>query len=108
MKKLSLVVVTAMLLLSGGIFAKEVNPTESLSKQIGEKLKKAPFEIVQGELTADVRFTLNADKEIVVLSVSAQDVALVGFVKSRLNYQKVEIADHKEGKLYTVKIRITT
>ncbi|MEA1787103.1 hypothetical protein U1E44_13465 [Arenibacter sp. GZD96] len=107
MKKRSLMVVTAMLLLSGSIFSKDLNPTEKLSKQIGAILKEAPFKLNHGELTADVRFTLNAEKEIVVLSVVAQDDKVAAFVKSRLNYQKVEIVDHKEGKLYTVRIRIT-
>lgn len=107
MKKLSLIAVTAMLLVSGGIFAKDLNPTESLSEQIGKMLKETPFVVQQGDLTADVRFTFNSEGEIVVLSVSAQEEKLVGFVKSRLNYQKVDVADYQEGKLYTVRVRIT-
>ncbi|MDH3796007.1 MAG: hypothetical protein OER83_03950, partial [Flavobacteriaceae bacterium] len=59
------------------------------------------------DITAVVKFTLNAEQEIVVLSVQTDDDSLETFLKYRLNYQKVELENFKEGRTYTVPVRIT-
>ncbi|MDE3741874.1 hypothetical protein [Maribacter polysaccharolyticus] len=108
MRKLSLVFVAAMLLMTGSSFANNPvneNPVKQLSTQIGELLdsEALPAEFV--DLTAQVRFTLNKKGEIVVLSVDSDHQKLETFVKSRLNYKKVEVGEFKEGALYTVPVR---
>lgn len=84
---------------------KDVKPNENLSAQIHEMLSSNSFN-VQNDLVANVRFTINKEGEIVVLSVDTEDISLEGFVKGRLNYQKVELQNIKEGRLYTVPVRI--
>ncbi|SHJ90462.1 hypothetical protein [Maribacter aquivivus] len=109
MRKLSLVVVAAMLLATGNVIANDVkgeNPTRNLSIQISEMLSENNFSEEHNDLTAQVRFTLNADGEIVVLSVSTKFDKMESFVKSKLNYQKVNLADVEEGKVYTIPVRI--
>ncbi|WP_396635145.1 hypothetical protein [Maribacter sp. R86514] len=109
MRKLSLVVVAAMLLATGNVLANDVkgeNPSKNLSTQISKMLTVNNFTIGDGDLTAQVRFTLNADGEIVVLSVNSQFDKMESFVKSKLNYQKVNLTEVKEGKIYTVPVRI--
>ena len=109
MRKLSLVVVAAMLLATGNVLANDVvneNPTKKLSVQISEMLSENDFSVEHDDLTAQVRFTLNADGEIVVLSVHTEFDNMEGFVKARLNYQKVNLANVEEGKVYTIPVRI--
>lgn len=99
-----------MVLVSGNLLATETNPedpTKKLSTQIHELLENNSFEIEDEEMFAQVRFTLNREGEIVVLSVETEDVALEGFVKGRLNYKKVDFDYITEGKMYTVSVRIT-
>jgi hypothetical protein len=106
MRKISLVLVAALLLSTGNVLAndyKPENPVRKLSTQIHKMLKDNNFDI-SDDLTADVRFTINDEGEIVVLSVSTANETLEGFVKGRLNYKKVDNA--QEGKIYTVPVRI--
>ena len=110
MRKVSLILMAALLLSSGSIFAntpKKDNPTKNLSSQIASFLEDNEFTIKENNLTANVLFTLNKNSEIVVVSVETKDGNLEAFVKARLNYQKVEVAQLKEGRMYTVPVRIT-
>ncbi len=110
MRKISLILVAVMLLSAGNLFANDVNssdPSKSLSNQIGELLDDNPF-IVEGfDLVATIKFTLNGKHEIVILDVQTKDPVVESFMKARLNYQKVDLSDFREGRLYTVPVRIT-
>lgn len=109
MRKISLVLVAAMLLSTGSIFANDVkdnDPSESLSTQITKILSNNHFSEAEIDMSAQVRFTVNKEGEIVVLSVDTENAALESFVKGRLNYRKVETVNLKEGKLFTVSVRI--
>ena len=112
MRKISFVLVAAMLLTAGSSFAnnnptKKVGPSKSLTTQIGEMLNNNNFtENEQGQ-QAQVLFFLNSDKEIVVLSVDTKEnSSLEGFIKSRLNYQEVDLGNYEAGKKYTVSVRV--
>ena len=108
MRKLSLVFAAAVLFTAGNVFAndsKTTEPSKSLTEQISELLKDNVFDIKNQDLTAKVLFTLNHNKEIVVISVATENEALEGFVKSKLNYQEVTLTDFHEGKLYSVPVR---
>lgn len=112
MRKISFVLVAAMLLTVGNAFANNnpkdrVEPSKSLSAQIGEILDDNNFKDNDNGAQAQVLFTLNKDKEIVVLSVETDgNNALEGFIKSKLNYHQVELADYEEGKKYIVSVRV--
>ncbi len=112
MKKISVIIVAAMLLSAGSLFANNVdnvNPSKDLSAQIGQLLEKNQLIVDENsEAFASVLFTLNDDKEIVVISVYTDDEKLESFVKSRLNYQKVTVSgnDFREGKMFRVPVRI--
>ena len=62
--------------------------------------------MIEDELTANVLFTLNEDREIVVLSVTTNSEVIAQFVKSKLNYQKVSLENYREGRMYTVPVRL--
>ncbi|MEM9362807.1 MAG: hypothetical protein AAGA43_09235 [Bacteroidota bacterium] len=107
MRKVSLAFLAMLLLSTVGVVANEGNkPAKKLSVQIQEMLNTNSFQLEEGEIKAEVRFTLNKDGEIVVLSVETENSFLEGFVKGRLNYQKVELANIQEGKIYKVPIRV--
>lgn len=109
MRKLSVVLVAAMLLATGNVLAndKEIaKPNESLSSQIATMLKKNNFSEEDCNHIAQVRFTLNTKGEIVVLSVTTDFEALEKFVKSSLNYKKVDLIKVEEGKIYTLPVRL--
>lgn len=109
MRKLSYSFVAAMLLSTGILVAnpnEDREPATNLSSQISEMLSDNDFSEITVDLTAQVRFTLNGEGEIVVLSVATDSENLERFVKSRLNYKKVKISNVKEGKLFTVPVRI--
>ncbi len=109
MRKISVVLVAAMLLSVGNLFANDSkNPPakKNLSTQIGDLLENNTFVLENNDLTGMVRFTLNDENQIVVLSVDTKDAVLESFVKARLNYQKVDLEKYEEGKMYTVPVRI--
>jgi len=111
MRKISLVLVAAMLLFTGSILANDVkdnDPTKSLSAQISEILDNNDFTDDVVDQSAQVRFTLNNQGEIVVMSVDTDNSKLESFVKARLNYKKVEVDNLEEGKLFTVSVRIAS
>jgi hypothetical protein len=111
MRKISFVLVAAMLLSVGSVFANnnpksKLEPSKGLSAQIGKLLSNNSFSTNDDGSTAQVLFMLNDDKEIVVLSVDTEKEDLEGFIKSRLNYQEVDLAGNEEGKKYTVSVRV--
>jgi hypothetical protein len=111
MRKTSLAFFAAALFVVGTLAAnpiKDVEPSKNLSTQIHELLKVNTFKVQEdNDVTAEVRFTINQEGQIVVLSVETNHELFEGFVKSRLNYKKVELDNAKEGKLYTVPVRVT-
>ncbi len=109
MRKISLVFMAAALLVAGTVTANTIepaNPAKTLSSQIHKMLDKNSFN-VEDDIIAEVRFTINKESEIVVLSVDTENAVLEVFVKQRLNYKHVELENVKEGKLYTIPVRIT-
>ena len=108
MKKISVILVTVMLLFGGSLFAnenEEVVPKNKLCVRIGELLKSNDFELKE-DITAIVMVTINKNKEIVVLHVESENAKLTFFVKGRLNYKKVAIDNFKIGRVYNVPVRI--
>lgn len=108
MRKFSLLFV-AMLLSVGTLFAnadKPKNPNKNLTTQIGGLLDNNSLIVNHNDLTAKVKFTVNRDQEIVVLSVETDSDVLEQFVINRLNYQKVQLQEYREGKTYTLPVRI--
>ncbi|WP_373517077.1 hypothetical protein [Pricia sp.] len=109
MRKISVVLVAAMLLSAGNVFANDattVDPSKSLSAQISKMLSDNAFTQNEVELTGQVRFTLNNAHQIVVLSVETENPVLEEFVKQKLNYKEVALEAYKEGKIYTIPVRV--
>ena len=96
----------------GSVLMASTNPedraTESatITNSIGKLLKDPGF-VIDNEITANVRLVLNKNNELVVLSVDSEDSSIVGYIKSRLNYQKLsESFETLEGE-FIVPVRVT-
>tara|TARA_R110002124_G_scaffold6123_1_gene37330 strand:+ start:75393 stop:75728 length:336 start_codon:yes stop_codon:yes gene_type:complete len=83
----------------------EKEPTTT-SEEITQFLENPEF-IVSEEMIASVAFVVNKENEIVVLSVETENELLEGYIKNRLNYQKLQ-TNVKQGMPYTVPVRIVS
>lgn len=107
MKNLKIYLVA--MLLSFGISASATTSTsekdhKDVTTQIAELLKN-PGINVEKEVMAKVTFIVNSDNELVVINVDTKDRNVDAFIKSRLNYQKIDINVKGE---WVVPVRITT
>ena len=109
MRKISLVFLSAVFLVTTSLSATETEPvsdvSKNLSSQITQLLEDHTIE-VNKDLTATVMITINEDSEIVVISVDTEDETLEKVLKAKLNYEKVELAPQYSGKLFKVPVRI--
>lgn len=111
MRKFSLVFLSAVFLATTSLSAANPEPASEASKKITshiEKLLKDNSFDVEEDLTAMVMITINENSEIVVISVETGDEDLEQVLKSRLNYEKVELGSQYSGKLYRVPVRVTS
>ena len=101
-------IVLALAIITGSVVSAANVPTEPTNepaeRQISTMLENPKFK-VENEISAYVTFTLNAENEIVVLSVKTENEQVERFVKSRLNYNKLS-ANLEQGKAYGVPVRI--
>ncbi len=109
MKKLIVLVVA--ILATTQIFANDKNTEETteqkLRNEIALLLDKPQFELESNEIKANIEFILNAKGEIVILTVDSEKEAVASFVKSRLNYKKVDTDNIRTGnKIFKIKLKV--
>ncbi|WP_299211031.1 hypothetical protein [uncultured Aquimarina sp.] len=107
MKTLNVMLLAAVFAISSIASAstKSTEPETSFTEEVKELLKKPSFKI-DNEIKAKVVFTLNAEGEIVVLSVDSESEIVKSFIKNRLNYQKIETKLETGIKFYTIPVRV--
>lgn len=92
------------------VLSANTNPTHAepdvLTKEIATLLKNPKFRVAE-DLVANVTFILNEDQEIVVLNVDTKSEVLESFIKSRLNYNKLDGNINSVNKTFEVPVRIT-
>ncbi|MFT5103127.1 MAG: hypothetical protein ACI86C_000778 [Candidatus Latescibacterota bacterium] len=92
MKKLSLIMVALALVMtsvtSAAVVTEDVK-NNSTEEQIRVLLESPNLEI-SSDQNAFVTFMLNEDHEIIVLTVATENKMVEKFVKTRLNYHKIE------------------
>ena len=110
MRKISLVFLSAVFLVTTSLSATESEPVSEVSKELSSQITKLLEDhriSAKEDLTAMVMITINEDNEIVVISVETADENLERVIKSHLNYEKVDLAPLQAGKLYKVPVRVT-
>lgn len=115
MKKWSVLPVAAALLFatsalaSEGKKAEKESPKSTICAAIGQLLEDNNFVLdEQDELNAWVSFTINAEGEIVVLTVRTDNEVVERFIKAKLNYQSAGNSGLLPGGTYEVPIRFTS
>ncbi|TAI49402.1 hypothetical protein [Flagellimonas allohymeniacidonis] len=106
MRKLSIASILAATLVSSSAMANPPKKDKTLTRQIHELLADNSICAKNQDLTATVLFTLNEEQRIEVLVVQTDFVEVKRFLTRSLNNKKVVIPDFKEGRQFTVDIRI--
>lgn len=107
MKKVNVILVALALFIGTLTSYAGVDPvvtSKEPTKEIRELLKAPGFEI-DSEMRAVVTFVVNKNNEVVVLSVDCETKQICSYIKSRLNYQKID-TNLKKGVEYKVPVRI--
>ncbi len=106
MKNLKIYLVAALLAVGTTVFANDTNPVkttpENVTSQIAELLKNPEMD-VEKDMMAKVTFMVNDNKELVVINVDTKNENLDAFIKSRLNYKKLDALT--TGKEWVVPVR---
>ena len=83
-----------------------IDPKTDLKNAIAVLLENPTIPLDNSETTALLTFTLNKKGELVVLDVDCANEFVTNYVKSRLNYQKLDIEMAAYGTPYTIQLRI--
>lgn len=109
MKNLKIYAVALLLAVGTTVFANTTIPKKDSKKevtvttQIAELLKNPEMEIKE-DIEAKVTFVVNDKKELVVINVDSKNENIDSFIKSRLNYKKIDVT--KTGDEWVVPVRI--
>ena len=84
-----------------------IKPTDELRIEIVELIGTNYMNEMQAdELGAEVLFTVNNNREIIILSVDSDDDLLERYLKSKLNYKKVNHIPSKNGEIYLLPVKM--
>jgi len=109
MKNLKLITLALAISISSISFATPENnedPKSELREQIVKILGKTVKQIDRNKIEAEVVFTINNKKEIVIISVNSTNKEVQYYVKGKLNYKKVNVKIINEGKIYRMPLTI--
>ena len=107
MKHSKLILMLAFLTMTFGMANVDPSPnSKAISKQLSAILGRPDFGLTEEVLIAKVRFKVNAQSELVVLTVKSKNELVEAYIKSRMNYRKVDVAGLVKGMEYTVDVRI--
>ena len=84
-----------------------VKPTDELRFEIVDLIgTNLNADMEANEYDADVLFTVTSNKELIVLSVDSDNDQLESYLKSRLNYKKVNHRPSKHGEIYLLPVKM--
>lgn len=107
MKKLSVMLVALVLLVGTTISATPVpvvKDKKTVSQEIENFLKNTNMELDK-DVNAFVTFIINEEQEVVVLTVDTDNEVVARFIKSRMNYKKLE-NKLLQGEEYKLPVRL--
>ena len=116
MKKLKLTI-TAIALCFATLTASAAETTTTPSNKEANKAfrskivsligSEAPSYLTQGkDVTAKLALMLNNKNQVIVVSVDSKSGNVEEYVKSKLNYQKIDVKGLKKGEIYRVPLTI--
>ena len=84
-----------------------IKPTDDLRIEMVDLIgSNFMDEMLENEYAADVLFTVNAKKELIVLSVDSENIQLETYLKRKLNYKKVNHKPSKHGEIYLLPVKM--
>ena len=86
---------------------KPIKATAQLQSELVDLMgSEVPFQIENGELTAEVLFTVNSKGEVIVIKIVSDNPAAEKHIKNRINYKKVSHRTSKPGEIYMMPVRV--
>jgi ABC-type branched-subunit amino acid transport system substrate-binding protein len=84
-----------------------INPTDELRIEMAELIGSSYMDNMQAdELGAEVLFTINKNKEIIILSVDSDNASIESYLKNKLNYKKVNHRPGNPGEIYLLPVKM--
>ncbi|QLE02073.1 hypothetical protein HX109_11090 [Galbibacter sp. BG1] len=109
MKTIKLFLTVALMAVATTVLANENDPkptNKAVSEQLSTILGTPAFKVTDKDLLARVHFMVNKDHELIVISVKAENEMVEDYIKSRMNYKKIEKNSLQLGEDYVVDVRI--
>ncbi len=84
-----------------------IKPTDKLRADIVDIIgPNCPYEYDKDECSAEVLFTINSNREIIILSVTSPNEKAEPYLKSKLNYKKISYTPTREGEIFLLPLRM--
>ncbi len=84
-----------------------IKPTDDLRIEIVDLIGTNYMdEMVENEYSAEVLFTVNSKRELIVLSVDSDNSQLESYLKGKLNYKKVDHRPAQPGEIYLLPVKM--
>ncbi len=102
---LLVVAITFSTVLSASTNEPTAEEPKTLTEKIQDLLKNPNF-MAENEINASVTLMLNKNGELVVLAIDSKSEVAKNFIKSRLNYKKMNVGVNSLNKTFVVPVRI--
>ena len=110
MKSLKLFIAALALVFAVQVSAATEDPVKPSAQLRAELVNligpDCPFELVKGECTAEVLFTVNTSGEVIIISIISENPEAEKHIKNKINYKKVSHKPSKPGEIYLLPIRV--
>jgi len=105
--KLTLLACAVFLLNVPNALANPVRPTDELRNEIVDIIGFGIFDNSNElEYSAEVVFTVNSEREIIVLSVNSENEEAEEYLRDKMNYKKVDHTPTKYGEIYLLPVKM--
>ena len=95
-----------LFILALGLFTLNLSAANLNPVKPTDDLRIEMVDMLQDEYAADVLFTVNANRELIVLSVDSENAELETYLKRKLNYKKVNHKPSKRGEIYLLPVKM--
>lgn len=84
-----------------------IKPTDELRIEIVDLIGSSfMLEMTESEYSAEVLFTVNSKKELIILSVDSENEEMEYYLKRKLNYKKVDHRPSQPGEIYLLPVKM--
>ena len=109
MKTIKTVVLVALITFSSQISAYANNPSDdlkSVSQQI-EKLLKGSDTVINNDVIVNIKFKLNKNNEIIVISDDSNNYEISEFIETHLNLKPLSVDKDSNYRFFSIPVKFT-